>query len=337
MSEGVDYSTNRPSPRGLANVGKVFAVRYVGPGTTNKHLDPEEANSLAAAGVSIVAVAEGAEGSLLGGFGIGVDFALMASPHAAACGMPSDRPIYFAVDFDCTEAQWPQVHEALNGAAEVLGRNRVGVYGGFNVIEWAARDGAAEWFWQTYAWSGDRWSDHAHLRQTRNDVSLVGGLVDLDTAMVDDYGQWMPGKSGEESEDDMRYLREANGSVWREDGTDPSTGYPILWPVHDPLAWEEYVHQGATARETDAIDWRWYAHGGTFGDHIGQVLDEVKTAVQHITDTPMIDAVAVATAIAARPEIARTVAEAVAAQLATITGSITLSGSLSGGIAPPRT
>lgn len=336
MIEGVDYSTDRPDPHGLYEVGKRFAARYVGPGTSDKHLTIGEAQALAAAGVSIVAVAEGAEAGLLGGFGIGVDWAIMADSHAKACGMPASRPIYFAVDFDCTEAQWPRVADALDGAASVLGVNRVGVYGGIRVIEWAARDRVASWFWQTYAWSGGQWSDRAHVQQYRNNVSLVGGTVDLDRSYVNDYGQWKPGDAPEIVEDGMRMIRDAQTTgVYLLGPFDQATNKVIVYPIHDPSQFAAYLAAGIPSTDVDGVDWNWYEPAE--GPPAAVVdLGPVLTAIAALGDTPMVDAVAVAAAIAARPEIARTLSESVARQLATITGSLTLSGSLSAGIKPPQ-
>lgn len=336
MIEGVDYSTDKPDPRGLYEVGKRFAARYVGPGTTDKHLSIEEAHNLAAAGVSIVVVAEGAEAGLLGGFPIGVDWAIMADSHAKACGMPASRPIYFAVDFDCTEAQWPRIREALAGAAEVLGVNRVGVYGGIRVIEWAARDGAASWFWQTYAWSGGEWSPRAHVQQYRNNVSLVGGTVDLDRSYVNDFGQWNPGDAPEIEEFDMRMIRDAvTTGVYLVGAVDPASHKPILYPVHNPDQFAAYLAAGWPSVDVQGIDWTWYVNAEEITTAVVD-LRPVLDAIEHLGDTPAVDPVAVAAAIAARPEIARTLAESVARQLATITGQMTLSGSFSGGIKPPQ-
>lgn len=337
MSEGVDYSTDHPEPRGLASVGKTFACRYVGPGTSDKHLTLEEAQALADAGLSIVANAEGSEAGLLGGFGVGVDWALAGHSHAVACGMPENRPVYLSVDFDCTEAQWPQVAEALAGACEALGVQRVGVYGSIRVIEWARRDNVASWFWQSRAWSGDEVGAHADLYQYRNDVSLVGGTVDLDRALADDFGQWTPGGEPEETEDGMFISRDGNGTSFLIDGVDPTTGKPVRTYIDDPVALAEYERAGIriVQIEEPLSDMHWVDNVALVDDEIeppwvGTLEDAIKTMVA-------VDPVAVATAIVAHPEIARTLAEHVAGQLAAIKGHITLSGSLAAGIEPPTT
>ena len=198
--EGVDYAWSRPDPAQLYAAGKRFASRYVGPGSDGKHLHPDEAQALAAAGLSIVANAEGSAGGALGGWSTGVDHAQSAHTMAVACGMPADRPIYFSVDFEVSAEQWPVVKAYLDGAASVVGRRRVGVYGGYWTIRMAADGGWAGWFWQTFAWSiwadGDgvsrvHWHPAAHVQQYKNGVSIAGAdSLDLDRAVMADFGQW---------------------------------------------------------------------------------------------------------------------------------------------------
>jgi hypothetical protein len=191
--EGVDYAWSRPNIAQLAAAGKVFACRYGGPGSSGKQLDPAEARALSAAGVAIVANAEGAADGLLGGWNAGVSWARDAEQHFAACGMPAGRPIYLSVDFDVASGQWSAVREALRGAASVIGASRVGVYGGRRAIEWARRDHVAAWFWQTYAWSSGVWVPGNHIEQYRNGVALAGATLDLDRALAADFGQWTIG------------------------------------------------------------------------------------------------------------------------------------------------
>lgn len=190
--QGVDYAfPPRPNIGQLAAAGIRFACRYGGPGSLDKQLDPEEARALTAAGIAIVANAEGAASGLVGGYSVGASWARSAEARFKACGMPPGRPIYFSVDFDVQSGQWAAVASALRGAADVLGGvHRVGVYGGRRAIEWARRDGAAQWFWQTYAWSSGIWVPGNHIEQYRNGVQLAGADVDLNRALANDIGQW---------------------------------------------------------------------------------------------------------------------------------------------------
>lgn len=211
MSEGVDYAFSKPSVAALVAAGKRYAIRYGGPGTSDKWLTPTEARDLAAAELGIVANAEGAAGGLAGGWNVGASWARSADPYFRSCGMPADRPIYYSCDFDVTPAGWPAVADALRGAASVTGLARVGLYGGYRACQWARRDNVAIYLWQTYAWStwqdpdGVRrlhWLPGTHLQQYRNGVTIDGADCDLDRAMQDDYGQWQPGISLG-GEDDM--------------------------------------------------------------------------------------------------------------------------------------
>jgi hypothetical protein len=61
--------------------------------------------------------------------------------QATACGMPHGSPIYFAVDFDATPAQQVPINAYLTGAASVLGKTCVGVYGSYYVCKRPRRRG----------------------------------------------------------------------------------------------------------------------------------------------------------------------------------------------------
>lgn len=189
---GVDYSFNPPDIAGLAARGMRFAGRYVGMGTSDKHLTDTERASLHGHGLSVVAFVEGTERGLSGGYRTGQTWAAAASSHLGQLDAPDTMPIYFACDFDVSGPEWPAVSSALRGAASVIGPDRVGLYGGINAITWAQRDRVAAWFMQTYAWSRGRWAAGVHIRQFHNGVSMAGGVVDLCQAMVDQYGQWAP-------------------------------------------------------------------------------------------------------------------------------------------------
>src|SRR3954469_17640306 len=103
--EGVDYADARPSPAGLVRAGKKFVVRYGGPGRTSKQLDATELRSLLAAGLRVVANAEGAANGYRGR-AVGRAWAQQAEEHFRALGMPTDRPIYFSVDRQADSVDW---------------------------------------------------------------------------------------------------------------------------------------------------------------------------------------------------------------------------------------
>jgi hypothetical protein len=187
--EGVDYSYDPPDPVKLAAAGKRFAVRYGAVGKPAKHLTAAEVAGLRAAGLDIVANVEEAANTYRGA-AVGKRHAEAGEAFFRALGMPAHRPIYFSVDWDAQPPDWPDIDAALRASAAVLGAERVGVYGSYDVIAHCATAGTARWFWQTYAWSDGRWHPACHLQQYDNNLALAGGTVDLTRAVTADYGQW---------------------------------------------------------------------------------------------------------------------------------------------------
>jgi hypothetical protein len=206
-TEGVDYAFP-VSATDLAAAGKHFAMRYVGPGSDQKHLHPSERDALWQAGLSLVLLAEGSSRDALLGNSMGVEHATSAAAGAKALGAPDTVPIYFAIDFDVTSVQWPTVADYLHGCASVIGLDRVGIYASIWGLKWAALGKTATWFFQAFApaWSGGTngtaWP-YAHVVQYRNNVALAGGTVDLCRTQVDVYGQW--DRSGLAGKGDMDY------------------------------------------------------------------------------------------------------------------------------------
>lgn len=194
MAEGVDFSGARPSGLCLAQNGKTFAGRYFGPGGSWKHATRAEVTALTAFGVQIVSLVEGEIRDALGGYAKGVTHAQLAHTTAVTAGMPPDRPMYFAVDWDASTTELARVVDYLAGAASVIGWGRVGVYGGYRTIDYLHARGKGAWWFQTYAWSAGRWHAANYIEQYRNGVTVCGGAVDLCRSKRPDFGQWRPGQ-----------------------------------------------------------------------------------------------------------------------------------------------
>jgi hypothetical protein len=335
MSEGVDFSFSQPSPLGLKKAGKIFACVYGGPGSVGKQPTLEYVQALHACGIATVALAEGAVRGALRGRGQGRDDAARALLHFAQLGMPTDRPIFFAVDWDATDVELRMIESYFAGVEEVLPLSRIGVYGGIRTIDWALGEVIASWGFQAYAWSNGQWHPRAHIRQYRNHVPLAGGEVDLCRSMTTDFGQWgvNPDTPGNLSGDTMSTAED----VWAHEFGSPALSVEA-WSAAD---WLKYAY--STYRDTQQILGKLAAiseHMAEFAAPVDLtavmgILDSVAGKVQRLIDAPVVDAVAVAKAIEASPEIAATLARAVAAQLDTITGSVSLSGSLSARMALP--
>ncbi|HEY4119804.1 MAG TPA: glycoside hydrolase domain-containing protein [Byssovorax sp.] len=191
---GCDYSFARPSPAHLEEEGYQFVARYFSY-DSGKNLGASEATSLEGAGLAIVSNWEAGGDDALDGFDTGAQEAQDAAAQAQAAGAPGDRPIYFSVDFDASSSQMAAIGSYMDGVASVIGRERTGAYGGYDVIKGLFDAGKITWGWQTYAWSNDQWDPRAQLRQVEN--GLEGDSIDKDQAIADDIGQW--GSSGSAS------------------------------------------------------------------------------------------------------------------------------------------
>lgn len=215
---GIDHAWGKPGVSALQRAGVRFVCRYLSR-DSGKNLSRTEAESLSAAGIWIVVVWETTANRALTGRSGGVADAQEAARQAKACGMPEDRPIYFAADWDASEGQQDEINAYLDGAASVVGRGRVGLYGGYGPVKRAFDAGKMAYGWQTYAWSGGRWDARAQLQQYSNDHTLNGVGVDYNRAVAADYGQWRVGVSPKEddmplSKEDLAAIRDI---VWNTD------------------------------------------------------------------------------------------------------------------------
>jgi len=237
--EGVDYAWSRPDPAGLYAAGKRFASRYLSHDRTGKNLTAAEAEALGAAGIAVVCNWEWRAGDAKGGFAAGAEYAAEAARQAAACGMPAGRPIYFSIDYDPAGSYGP-IDAYFQGIGSVLPVSQIGAYGGYGTIDHLLGAGLIRWAWQTFAWSGGQWHPGAHVQQYRNGVTVAGGDLDLDRAMVADYGQWIPGKDAEDMTPEQArqlfnldrlntaLLLDADEVTGLDDGQGNRVSYPLM-------------------------------------------------------------------------------------------------------------
>lgn len=192
--EGLDYSWARPGGARIKAAGKHFAVRYLYPdGQGGKGLDSSELADLQGNGVEVPVVYESYVARPKEGRAAGQADARTSQAELTRLGLPTGLPVYFAVDWDATEGDQAAIDEYLRGCADVIGADRVGVYGGYWVIKRCHENGTAKWLWQTYAWSGGNVHPNIHLYQYRNGQDL-NGAVDFNRSLQDNYGQ--PSKFG---------------------------------------------------------------------------------------------------------------------------------------------
>ncbi|QLY32497.1 DUF1906 domain-containing protein [Nocardia huaxiensis] len=231
MRFGLDYAAGRPAASAIRAAGYDFVVRYLSPGGPSlpgKLLTPAEADDLRAHGVSIVSNWETTAARMLDGYGAGVTDARAALAQVLRCGGRTDRPIYFSADFDATPQQQQPINAYLDGAASVLGRANVGIYGGYWPISRALNAGIAQWAWQTVAWSGSNRDPRAQILQTGEQVYVDGVQCDVNETDKIDFGQWdfeqeEPDLTPEQEEmlrDVQIQLRGPGLSGWPQLGTD---------------------------------------------------------------------------------------------------------------------
>lgn len=189
MTLGVDYSLGRPNLDELWSAGIRFVCRYLAYRPNPKVLTGPELKALHDKGFGVVLNWEQAEGDMLKGYTKGRQHATEALKLATALGCPPQVPIYFSCDVNTSASERVIVGQYLDGCVSVLGLNRVGVYGEFDVIEQMVPS-RAHWGWQTYAWSGARVSGRAHFLQYRNGVTIAGADCDLNTARQSNIGAW---------------------------------------------------------------------------------------------------------------------------------------------------
>ena len=216
MRHGGDYSWARPDPVALVAAGWTFAIRYISNdrrtmGTPwEKNLDALEALALSRAGLDIVLVWEGvaADRDPLRGYHQGVADARDAVDQAAKLGAPADVVVLFAVDWNAAAGELPAIGDYFAGVVSVLGPAHTGCYGHTYLLRFlfAAKLIAFGMVPMATAWSKGLDEPRAQLRQTVGAV-IGGAAVDLDEALVDDFGQWRPVMTN--APDDLLAVRRA--------------------------------------------------------------------------------------------------------------------------------
>jgi hypothetical protein len=200
----VDYAWSHPSIDKLRSLNAIGVVRYVS-NDSGKNLSHDEYAALRRAGIAVSLVWETTANRALNGYDAGKSDADKAERLANDLGYPKSAAIYFAVDFDAGPTQRRTVTQYLKGAKDSCDRP-IGVYGSYYVLEDAAAQNTAEYFWQTMAWSGGQ-------------VSKFHDLLQVVTGSTQQY--------------DINYVAHAD---W---GQDVKHHDPIVYPVF-PLARGHY-------------------------------------------------------------------------------------------------
>ena len=124
-------------------------IRYIGQPGWPKDITKGEAEAIRKV-AKLGFVYELGAGWMGGGRSAGVTAAKQAQAHLAQLGCKDPVVVYLACDTDTLKS--PVVLACLDGAASVIGKHRVGLYGGLAAIT-AAKTAGYTFLWQTVAWS----------------------------------------------------------------------------------------------------------------------------------------------------------------------------------------
>ncbi|GIO63592.1 glycoside hydrolase domain-containing protein [Paenibacillus cineris] len=217
---GIDCSTRITADlakRFKAN-GVAFIGRYVTPNSW-KSISKAEANNIISAGLEILSVFERTADRTKGGAANGAADGKAAYSHVKSIGQPEGTAIYFAVDYDAPASQHNNIEAYLKAAAKEIPGYKIGVYGSFSVIEEMAKRKAADFYWQTLAWSRGLLSSKANVYQKQIDVPANGIGVDWND-LYSDAGLWgapkLPVKEEIKVERDINKVSAWAADAWKE-------------------------------------------------------------------------------------------------------------------------
>jgi peptidoglycan hydrolase-like protein with peptidoglycan-binding domain len=184
MSEGVDFSWDKPTVAQLKAAGKSFVGVYLNdPGS--KGITAAQLKAYLDGGIGVYLIWEGSGAETKNGAAGGTAAGASAKSLLAALGLPASTNVFYAVDYDVT-TQLATIDAFLNAASAAQG-HKASVYGEFDVIEHCVGATAAYGF-QTYAWSHGKVSSKTAVYQYLNGQSLAGNTVDLNRNLKTDFG-----------------------------------------------------------------------------------------------------------------------------------------------------
>ncbi len=181
---GLDYSSGRPRASEIARLGYKFVIRYCVPGRA-KSTDAAEIADMLAHNIAVLLVWETTAARAAAGFVAGVADAKAATAFQAQVGIPSSRPIYYAVDYD---ANPPDVEAYFKGVLSVPGVD--GDYGSFRVIQFLRTHDGVPFAWQTVAWSHGQVDAGKNIFQRLQQVTIDGVQCDVNESFTADFGQY---------------------------------------------------------------------------------------------------------------------------------------------------
>lgn len=151
--------------------------------------------------------------------------ALDAVSLAKCVGQPEGTAIYFTVDYDAQTCDLKAILSYFQAVKANLSGYKVGAYGSFTVLNYLHENNAADYWFQTVAWSNGNRCNFLNLFQYQCDKQLAGVNVDFDNLEKDDIGAW-----GQVQPDNghpiIAQVRVITGALNIRQG--PGTQFPVL-------------------------------------------------------------------------------------------------------------
>jgi len=120
--------------------------------------------------------------------------ALDAVTLAKAVDQPEGTAIYFTVDYDAQAGDLESILTYFQAIKNNLVGYKVGAYGSYTVLNYLHENNAADYWFQTVAWSYGQRCSFLNIYQFQVNQTLAGVNVDFDNLVTADIGAW--GKNG---------------------------------------------------------------------------------------------------------------------------------------------
>ena len=214
MYPGIDTSQPLTAEQcaSIRKSGYLWVGRYLVPPTGyKKALTAAEAKRITDAGLRILTVWETTANRAKAGSQAGEYDGERALQCARNIQMPESGCIYF-VDYDAPAGDYSAIEKYLDSAKRWISPYKIGVYGGYKVIDYLASRNVCDCYWQCMAWSYGKKHPARNVYQSKAEVSIYGLDVDLNECEnMERAGIWNYRNGAEEKKDRYDYYDELPG------------------------------------------------------------------------------------------------------------------------------
>lgn len=166
---------------GLKSAGVQYVGRYLG--SSWKSTSKKETEVLIQTGLKMVSIWEtNPTSKKYFTKNQGMEDGREASSYAKLIGQEAGSAIYFAVDFDAQPSDMDAILSYFLGVRQGMNQCsfKVGVYGSYDVLNLLHSHAAADYYWQTAAWSRGKTVDFIDILQYGFNQKMAGIQVDYD-------------------------------------------------------------------------------------------------------------------------------------------------------------